>query len=79
MVKWIQVARAIGGLLSVSALLYMMVMQFLREDLMLGEVEVSVLLLLIGALLGLDMIVEQALGEISVDIKKDEKDKDDGN
>lgn len=64
----------IGGLLSLSVLLFMMVMQFLREDLAITEMEAVTLLLLIGALLGVDMLVEEKL---RIKVEREEVRKDD--
>lgn len=57
----LKIARAIGGLLSIMTLLTMVLLQFLEEDLVLEQTTVTILLLLIGALLGVDMIIEKGV------------------
>lgn len=55
------------------ALLVMMIMQFLYEGLTLSQSEIGLMLLLIGGLLGVDVLLEEKL---QISIKKEESEDD---
>lgn len=66
----LRIARAVGGLLSIVTLLGLIVADFMYADLVLGNGRVAILLLIIGALLGIDTLVEE-----SISIKLERRDK----
>lgn len=73
MPQWLKIGRAVAGVLSVMALLVMMIMQFLYEGLTLSQSEIGLMLLLIGGLLGVDVLLEEKL---QISIKKEESEDD---
>lgn len=75
--KWLYAARALGGLLAITTLLGMVVAQFLYPELVIQDSTLYVLILMIGGLLGVDVLLEH--GPIQVEIKSGKEDGDDGN
>lgn len=63
-IRW---SRAIGGLLAVVVLLALLTAHVLVDGITVGSTTVGVLLLLIGALLGLDRLVER-FTDISIEV-----------
>lgn len=69
---WLRVARAVGGLLSLGVLLGLIVADFWFPGRTLGQEMIALLILLIGALLAVDRLLEQ--GPLSIRIGSNNND-----
>lgn len=65
----LRIVRAVGGLLSIVTLLGLIVADFMYADLVLRNGRIAILLLVIGALLGIDTLIEE-----SINIKLEKQD-----
>lgn len=70
-----RVVRAIGGLLAIVTLLGLISADFFYSSLMLENDTIALLLLIIGALLGVDTLIEKSLS-ISIEKEKEENKND---
>lgn len=66
---WIRAARAVGGLLSTIALLGLVVADFWFPGRALSAESIGLLVLLIGALLAVDRLLEAAPVSIRIGVK----------
>lgn len=68
--KWIRLARAIGGLLSVIALLVVLIYHVIDPDVTVGTWVVATLLSLIGGLLAVDIGADALPSEVTIGVGK---------
>lgn len=67
----LRISRAIGGLLSIITLLSLIAAQTVYENVVLSDQSLGILLLIIGALLGLDTLIEES---VIISIRSDDSD-----
>lgn len=68
----LRAARAIGGLLSIMTLHGLIVLDVVYEEIMLQGETIALLILIIGALLGVDALIEES---VKVKIEREKRDR----
>lgn len=71
--KWIQLARALGGLMSVMSLLLVLVLHVIHPKITVSTWVVAVFLTLIGGLLAVDVFGQEFPGQITIDFDSEKE------